>query len=169
LRVNAGGDLLPAANNTQDIGSATLNWDTVHANLFDGEATTATFADLAERYEIDAPVEKGTVVVFGGNAEITQSTIANDHRLAGVISTEPAFMMNKKAGDDETHPYLALAGRVPCKVIGPVTQGDILVSSGIAGHAAVNNFAAPGRILGKAIESTDVAGSTVIEVIVTLM
>lgn len=169
LRIDASGNLLPGANNTQNIGSATLNWDTIHANLFEGEATTATYADLAERYEIDTPVEKGTVVIFGGEKEITESSMANDHRIAGVISTEPAFMMNKNAGADETHPYLALTGRVPCKVIGPVEKGDILVTSNTPGYATVNNFAAPGRILGKALEATDIEGTTVIEVLVNLM
>ena len=89
---------------------------------------------------------------------------ASDHRVAGVISTDPAYMMNAE-GEGQ---YVALTGRVPCKVIGPVHKGDLMVASGHKGHAMADNEAGPGRIIGKAIGSNE-DGEGVIEVLVNLM
>ena len=75
----------------------------------------ATYADLAERYEADSEYEPGTVVVFGGDKEITTTDVDADYRVAGVISTDPGLKLNSSAGDDKTHPYLALRGRAPVK------------------------------------------------------
>ena len=99
-----------------------------------GTASSALYADLAERYAADMDLEPGTVVVFGGEAEITESTFAFDSATAGVISTAPAYMMNSEAGTDKTHPYVALKGKVPCKVTGRINKGDLIVSSNIKGH-----------------------------------
>lgn len=98
-------------------------------------ATKAKYADLAERYAADAPYSEGTVVVFGGEAEVTASTSYAQRSVAGVVSTKPAVMMNSEAGNSQTHPYIALQGRVPVKVTGEVKKGDILVASDIAGTA----------------------------------
>ena len=137
---------------------------TVTANLFDGTATSARYADLAEKYKADDIYEPGTVVCFGGEHEVTACEKDACHSVAGVISTDPAYMMNSEAEGQ----YVALCGRVPCKVVGTVNKGDLLVSSEVKGHAKADNDAAPGRIIGKAIGSSD-SGEAVIEVLVNLM
>jgi hypothetical protein len=120
------------ANGAGNIGSSATRFNTVFATTFSGVSTTANYADLAENYQADAVYEPGTVVVFGGSNEITVSDIDHDTRIAGVVSTNPAYLMNS-AQDNGTP--VALAGRVPCLVQGPVNKGDRLVNvaSGIAG------------------------------------
>ena len=108
----------------------------IRANIVHAKSTSAMYADLAERYEADAEYEPGTVVIFGGEKEITTKDVCDaDSRVAGVISSNPAIKMNSDAGEDSTHPYLALRGRVPCKVEGPVKKGDMLVTSATPGVA----------------------------------
>ena len=107
----------------------------VTATNFNGEATTAKYADLAERYSADAVYEEGTVVMFGGDMEVTASHGYGSMKIAGVVSMKPAFAMNEEAGSNDTHPYIALQGRVPCKVMGDVSKGDILVASDDSGVA----------------------------------
>ena len=140
----------------------------LYANIFQGTASSARYADLAERYEADAILEPGTVVCFGGEKEITACDHENDHAVAGVVSTDPAYMMNSAAGNNDTHPYIALTGRVPVKVVGPVAKGDLLVASGVKGHAMANNNAKAGTIIGKAIGSSD-SGEGVVEALINLM
>lgn len=111
----------------------------VTATDFNGTATYAKYADLAERYAADAPYSEGTVVVFGGEAEVTASTSFAQRSVAGVVSLRPAVAMNSEAGNNETHPYIALQGRVPVKVTGDVKKGDILVASDVAGTATAWN------------------------------
>ena len=120
------------ANGVGNIGATATRFDTVFATTFSGVSTTANYADLAENYQADEVYKPGTVVVFGGNNEITVSDIDHDTRIAGVVSTNPAYLMN--SSQDNGTP-VALAGRVPCLVQGPVTKGDRLVNvaSGIAG------------------------------------
>jgi len=137
------------------------------AGTITATATQAQYADLAERYEADAQYDAGTVVVFGGDKEITMANGEYDHRVAGVISSAPAYMMNSEAGDDTTHPYVALTGRVPCKVTGTINKGDILTTSAMAGHAMAGEAKA-GHMIGKALENFD-GESGVIEVLVNLM
>ena len=136
----------------------------VAASFFVGTATAARYADLAEKYESDAEYEAGTVLVFGGEAEVTACEEELDHRVAGVVSTDPAYMMNAEAEGQ----YVALTGRVPCKVVGPVAKGDLMVASSVKGHAKADNNAGPGRIIGKAIGEID-SGEGVIEVLVNMM
>ena len=134
---------------------------------FRGLATSAEYADLAERYEADAEYEAGTVVRLGGTHEITQTLQEEDDDVFGIISTNPGFEMNASAGTDATHPFVALAGRVPCKVIGKVAKGDRLISSATPGHAiAHKNVPGWSAVIGRALESknTDEAGT--IEVVV---
>jgi hypothetical protein len=104
-------------------------------NVLHATASSSIYADLAERYEADAVYDEGTVVVIGGEKEITVTSTFADTRVAGIVSKNPAYMMNSEAGTDETHPFIALKGRVPCKVLGPITKGDLLVTSGTLGHA----------------------------------
>ena len=135
------------------------------AGTITATATNAQYADLAEIYKGDGDIEPGTVVMFGGEFEITECDVDSSHAVAGVISTDPAHLMNAEA---EGSP-VALAGRVPCKVTGPVAKGDLMVSSSESGHAKADNNAQPGRIIGKAIESKDGEGNGVIEVLVNMM
>ena len=134
------------------------------AGTITATATQATYADLAEKYSGPENLEPGDVVVFAGGYEVEACSEESDHRVAGVVSTDPAYLMNN---DAEGHP-IALAGRVPCKVTGPVAKGDLMVSSALSGHAKADNNAGPGRIIGKAIGSSE-GGEAVIEVLVNMM
>lgn len=126
-----GGDILTSGSNaTVDIGSASRYFGNIY-----GTAMLARYADLAERYHADEEYDSGTVVKLGGPHEITQTVTSGDISVFGVISTDPGLILNAGAGNDETHPLIALTGRVPCKVIGSVNKGDRLVSSDIPGVA----------------------------------
>ena len=111
----------PSANVTYNLGSTTAWWNTIY-----GTAIHAQYADLAECYEADAEYEPGTVVVFGGLAEITVTTQFADTRVAGAVSTDPAYIMNGASGGTA----IALRGKVPVKFVGPVNKGDLLVTCG---------------------------------------
>lgn len=102
---------------------------------FRGTATAAEYADLAERYAASELLVAGDVVEMGGPLEIRKTREAYTTNVFGVISASPAFAMNSGAGTDETHPYVAFSGRVPCKVRGKVFKGDRLVASEICGVA----------------------------------
>lgn len=136
------------------------------AGVMSGTATAARYADLAERYEADKEYKPGTVVVFGGSKEITQSTTFMDARVAGVISTNPAHLMNSEAGDNKTHPPVALQGRVPCRVIGKIQKGDMLVTSTIPGVAIAATDPKLGTVIGKSLENYDSDHIGMIEVVV---
>jgi hypothetical protein len=163
-----GMNVVPDANNTRNMGTASLRYNTIFATTFNGTATAAQYADVAERYSADAIYEPGTVVVFGGDAEITISSEMADRRAAGVISTDPAFMMNSGAGSNETHPYVALVGRVPCRVTGTIRKGDMLTTSDMPGHATSTDDPKLGSIIGKALEDFN-GESGVIEIAVQRM
>lgn len=116
--------------------------------------TSARYADLAERYFADSIYEPGTVVVIGGDREITVTKSHADVSVIGVISTNPAYIMNSESGNDEYHPCVALRGRVPCKVVGKIKKGDLLVSSSIPGYAEImKSTDNPLAVIGKALES----------------
>lgn len=116
-------------------------------------ASSAKYADLAERYETDAPYDVGTVVVIGGPKEITVTHTHADTAVLGVISSKPAYIMNADAGSNTTHPCVALRGRVPCKVIGPVKKGDLLVTSATPGYAEImKTNDKQSAIVGKALQ-----------------
>jgi hypothetical protein len=147
-----------AASGSGNIGASGATFNTVFA-----KATTAQYADLAEKYTADADYAPGTVVMFGGNAEVTQATEDSTSRIAGVISTNPGFVMNEGL-ESEFVAVVALQGRVPCRVVGPVAKGDMMVAAG-NGAARVDNTARVGTIIGKALENFDGAEGT-IEVVV---
>ena len=128
-------------------------------------ATAAKYADLAENYLGDAQYEPGTVLVFGGEQEITTTNAKGDRRVAGVVTTNPAHLMNSALEGDYVV-GLALQGRVPCKVIGTVFKGDMLVTSAIPGYAVVDNNPKMGTVIGKAVETKVGDGKGVIEVVV---
>lgn len=137
--------------------------------VLSGTATAAQYSDLAERYASDAIYEAGTVVSFGGANEVTQSTEMYDSRVAGVVSTNPAHLMNAEAGTNETHPAIALSGRVPVKVMGTVRKGDLMVTSAQTGVAMAADERVTGTIIGKAIEAHTGEGIGVIEVLIAMM
>jgi len=141
---------------------------TVHGawNLATGATFLATYADLAERYAADDLYTPGTVLVIGGTQEVTVTTERASIARAGIVSTNPAFTLNATAGDDTTHPYIALKGRVPCKVTGMIKKGDLLVTSTVAGHAEAAQLGDdPNAAIGRALENF-VGDSGIIEVMV---
>lgn len=146
------------ANGTGNIGTAGGSFNTAFV-----KATSAQYADLAEIYEADQDYPPGTVVVFGGNKEVTVTDQSHDTRVAGVISTDPAFIMNSHAAGLP----VAFTGRVPCRVQGPVTKGDVLVTSSIPGVAQKlgYNFQ-PGCVLGKSLQNISDNTVQIIEVVV---
>ena len=139
--------LTTGANSTA--GTVTGNW-----TLTAGSRWQSTYADLAERYVADEAYEPGTVVVLGGEQEVTIENIADSHKVAGVVTTNPAYIMNVKLQGDNVI-EVALIGRVPCKVVGPINKGDLLTSAAIAGYAHANNNAGAGKIIGKSLENFD--------------
>jgi hypothetical protein len=146
------------ANGVGNIGSATTYFNTVFA-----KATSAQYADLAESYTADADYAPGTVLSFGGTAEVTQSNWDSDRRIAGVISTNPSYVMNATLKGEHVA-VVALQGRVPTLVNGPVSKGDLMVSAG-NGRARAETDPKIGAVIGKALE--DFAGEYgTIEVVV---
>ena len=147
-------DITPATDATYDIGTSSLGYNVVYA-----KATSAQYADLAEKYTSDHEYEPGTVVIFSGAEELTVSQFANDTRVAGVVSTNPAYLMN----DKEDGVAVALVGKVPCKVEGYIEKGDLLTTSGkSAGHAKKAIEPKLGSIIGKALENHKTSDTGVI-------
>ena len=162
LFVNSGSNVTAivnsAANGVGNIGSSGTYFNTIFA-----KATTAQYADLAELYVADADYEPGTVVSFGGEHEITITTVSSDARIAGVISTKPSYLMNSGQQGVFVLP-LALTGKVPTRVVGNIAKGDMIVS---AGNGMGMSCATPtiGTVIGKSLE--DFSGSVgVINVVV---
>ena len=154
-----GGNIVNAgANGVGNIGNATTYFNTVFA-----KATSAQYADLAEKYTADAEYTSGTVLSFGGAQEVTVTLIDADHRVAGVVSTNPATIMN--AGLIGEHvATVALTGRVPCSVTGTVRKGDSMVSAG-NGAARAETNPAVSTVIGKSLEDFD-GESGMIEIVV---
>ena len=145
-------------NGVGNIGSSTTYFNTVFA-----KATSAQYADIAERYLADAHYAPGTVVVFGGSKEVTESNSDGDVRVAGVVSTEPAFSMNDGLQGDHVV-KVALLGRVPCAVRGKVNKGDLMVST-FDGYARSEANPRLGSVIGKAVETFD-GDKGIIEIVV---
>jgi hypothetical protein len=145
-------------------GATTGNFSgTVTAGLFSGTATQARYADLAEKYTADADYPAGTVVKIGGDAEITMTTEHADTEVFGVISTDPAYLMNK---DIDGLP-VALQGRVPVKVIGKVKKGQRLTSSDVPGLAWAADDETPLQaIIGRSLENKDNGNEGVVEAVI---
>jgi len=162
-------DGVTALSTQFNVIQAGINMNSTTDYKFRGTATSAEYADLAERYASDQPYEAGTVVRLGGTHEITQTLQEADIDVFGIVSTAPGFEMNSGAGADETHPFVALAGRVPCNVIGKITKGDRLVSSTVPGAARratpaeVSDYR---KVIGRALASKDTDEIGKIEVVV---
>ena len=132
---NAGG-AWTAFKSANDNMSANTLVD-IRANIVHAIATGAQYSDVAERYAADDYMQKGTVVSIGGTEEITTATEEMSENVFGVVSTQPAFMMNASAGNNDSHPFVAMVGRVPVRVIGLARKGDRLVLSSTKGVARV--------------------------------
>ena len=135
----------------------------VTASYFIGTATQSLYADLAENYQADASYEAGAVLEFGGSNEVTVATV-DSRRVAGVVSTNPAHLMNGGLTGSNVV-ALALTGRVPCLAIGPVVKGDMMVSAG-HGYAKASDNPSVGAVIGKSLETLANGEKGVIEVVV---
>ena len=161
-----------ASLNTREIttgAAATTGTVTGDWTLTAGSKWQATYADLAEYYTADKNYEPGTVLIFGGTAETTTTTIFGDSRVAGVVTTDPAYVMNAGLKDKPNSTCLALQGRVPCKVVGKVSKGDLLTTSANPGYAIRATNPTVGTIIGKALENKDSFELGVIEIAVGRM
>jgi hypothetical protein len=158
------GNIIPSSNLSVDnnLGSDTIWW-----NNFYGVSTQARYADLAENYLADAVYEYGTVVCFGGEKEITISTTSHDPKVAGVISKNPAHLMNGALTGQFVLP-LALQGRVYCQVKGPISKGDLVVASDIPGTACrlISSQFEYGCLIGKSLDTILDTSIQLIEVVV---
>lgn len=152
----------PLTDNAIALGSSGLRFTEVNAILFKGTAVQAQYADIAERYAADAVMTPGDVVMLGGDMEITLAV--KNEGMFGVISTNPAVKMNADAGDDSTHPYVALSGRVPVKVVGQVKKFARLYVGDIAGVASAAMPHSKAICIGRALTSKDTMEQGFVEV-----
>jgi hypothetical protein len=157
-----GRTLTTGANTTQ--GNITGNW-----TLTPGSRLQATYADLAERFEADQPYTPGTVVKIGGTKEITIVNEELSNEVFGVVSNTAAYVMNSGAGTDETHPAIAMVGRVPVRVVGTVSKGDRLVSAGnglarMAKEGEANAF----NVIGRSLVDKDTVDEGLVEAVVVI-
>jgi hypothetical protein len=151
--------LIKAGADETSTGQIEGNW-----SLTTGSRLNATYADLAEYYEGDQEYEVGTVLVFGGDKEVTTTSVHMDRRVAGVVSNTAAYVMNEGCPGIKT--CVALQGRVPVKVVGTVRKGDILVAAAKPGYAIVNNNPTAGTIIGKSLAAKTDAAPGIVEVAV---
>ena len=149
---NAGGAFTAFRSQNDDVDALV----DVRCNVVHAVSTSAQYADVAERFEADAPMAEGAVVTVGGDAEITEVSTDLSDNVFGVISKQPAYAMNAGAGNNDSHPYVAMTGRSPVRVTGEVTKGQRLVSSSIKGTAravATGESISPFHVIGRALES----------------
>ena len=170
--VQFSGNIAPGRVTTQVItaganttaGNITGNW-----TLTAGSRFNATYADLAERFEADAYYDAGTVVEMGGDKEITAVQYELSDDVFGVVSDTAAYLMNSGAGDDTTHPPIAVGGRVKVKVDGIIKKGQRLVSAGKGiARAAKPGEATAFNIIGRALENKTTTGTGVVEAFVKI-
>jgi hypothetical protein len=141
----------------------------MRCNVLHATATAAQYADIGERFEADAPMTAGAVVELGGDAEITESTSEMSEAVFGVVSDQPAFMMNSGAGNNESHPFIAMTGRTPVRVTGAVTKGQRLVTSSVKGCAravAEGESINPFHVIGRALETSTDEGIKLVNCVV---
>ena len=177
-----------ATANNRNLGASARKWNTVYATTFEGTTLTsttlttgasstagsitgnwslttgsrlqATYADIAEMYSTDKEYEPGTIVMFGGEKELTIAKGTATTKVAGVITTNPAFIMNKECEGQA----IALKGRIPVKVIGKVNKGDFIIASNEPGVGIATDKYVGGAVIGKAIETKDTDGIDLVEV-----
>jgi len=169
LTINSGSAVTALINGgtsgVGNIGASGAVFNTVFA-----KATTAEYADMAERFHADAEYTSGTVVELGGVNEITLCQDDLSNKVFGVVSTKAAYLMNGGAGTNATHPPIAMTGRVPVNVMGFVTKGDRLVSAGngVARSANLDEITAF-NVIGRALESKTDEGIGSVEAIVKIV
>lgn len=168
ITVNSSGSATAIFNGSSagvgNIGSSGTPFNTIFAT-----ATAAEYADVAERFASDIVYEAGTVVELGGSAEITQSNTELSENVFGVISTRAAYLMNSAAGSNDTHPPVAMTGRVPVKTVGQVRKGDRLVSAGNGlARAAQPGEATAFNVIGRALKDKLDSSEGTVEAIVTI-
>jgi hypothetical protein len=152
------------ANGVGNIGTSSSSFNTIFA-----KATSAQYADLAERFEADAVYAPGTVVMLGGEKEITAAMEEATDDVFGVISTRPAYTMNDAAGNDVTHPPITMTGRVPVLVVGQVRKGDRLISAGNGlARAARQGETTAFNVIGRSLTSKISNDKGTVEAIVTI-
>ena len=152
--MNITGNIRADADNSRALGTSSYRFSAVHAVTFTGQATSAQYADLAEWYAGDKDYEVGTVVVVGGDKEVTECTKYGQSSLAGVVSGEPGFVMNKDIQAE--HPVcVGFVGRVPVKVHGPIEKGDLITTSMTPGVGTklVSGTYQPGCVIGVALDN----------------
>ena len=187
------GKFSPVSDNTISLGAANARWATVFTSGLNagGSSSAATFtgqwsfggsstltlpvgqvlpigtrsyyADIAERYSSDKEYSSGTVMMFGGPAEVTACTEINSSKVAGIVTTDPAQVLNSEL---ENSVAIALVGRVPCRVVGKISKGDLLVPGELIGTAISTIFPKPGALIGKALQDYDSDDIGTIEVMV---
>ena len=159
-----GSTVKASADNTIDIGETGTKFATVHATTFSGVATSAQYADMAEIYSSDVEYEPGTVVKIGGEKEITQTLEHADIEVFGVISSNPAYLMNSEANGQP----VALAGRVPVKVVGKIAKGERLVASDVPGVAwgVADEDVDIKAIIGRSLEDKEDGDEGMIEAVI---
>ena len=155
--------VMPSANAASSLGTSASRWNYIYGVNGNFLSVNANYADLAEKYVADAAYAPGTVLMFGGDKEVTECAHDMCSRVAGVVSTNPAYLMNSGLEGEHTV-ELALTGRVPTKVRGPIQKGDLMVSAG-DGHARAEGLPQVGTVIGKALEDFD-GDAGVIEVVV---
>ncbi len=141
----------------------------IRANVVHALSTSAQYADVAERFAADAPMAEGAVVMLGGAQEITETDADMSDTVFGVVSTMPAYAMNTGAGNNESHPFVAMTGRTPVRVTGQVSKGQRLVSSNVKGTArAVSNTDSinPFHVIGRALENKTTDGIGLVNCVV---
>ena len=149
---NAGGAFTAFRSANDDVDALV----DIRANVVHATSTSAEYADVAERFEADAPMAEGAVVEIGGTDEITEATAELSDNVFGVISKNPAYAMNAGAGNSDSHPFVAMTGRTPVRVTGLVEKGQRLVSSTVKGTAravATGETITPFHVIGRALES----------------
>ena len=164
---NAGGAWTAFKSANDPLTAATLV--DIRANIVHAVATGAQYSDVAERYAADESMPCGTVVEIGGEQEITTAKGEMSENVFGVVSTQPAFMMNASAGNNDSHPFVAMVGRVPVRVIGTANKGDRLVMSEIDGVARTlkdGETAKTERVIGRVSQNKIVNDEHTIECVV---
>lgn len=140
--------------NKQVYSNGDLYYDFVNGVL-SVTSISSRYADLAEKYEADDIYGIGTVLIIGGEKEVTATDARANTAVIGIVTKHPAYRMNAEAGPDKTHPYIALKGRVPCKVLGKVNRGDLLVTSTTPGFATRwEEGDSPNAVIGKALQDS---------------
>lgn len=175
------GKLSPGSDNSIALGAANARWSSVFTSGLNaggasasgtitgqwtfsgGSRLQAAYADIAERYASDQDYSSGTVMMFGGSAEVTACREINSSRVAGIVTTDPAQILNSEL---ENSVAIALVGRVPCRVVGKISKGDLLVPGNLIGTAISTVFPKPGALVGKALEDYDSEDIGTIEVMV---